>query len=411
MTLSPSTLQQASFKGANFLVDEAEYISGRKVAIFEYPNQDTRNVEDLGLLPPIIEINGIITGDNYYAARDALIAALTSPGSGELVHPFYGQMTVTADPFRLRESMTNFGAALFRMTFYTSSALPQPSLANNSLPQIGRLSEQLQGGILDDFESIYYLIYNAQQNYSAALSKMNSFVATLNRLTFGAIGNLSELNEFTSGLNNFSANLTQYVGDATSLGSQTQGVLTSLNNISSTPSTQYSINSQLFSFGSDDVPISIPPQVNSLQSSSNSAYYIREERLRNNYSINNLVNVSVIANAYVNASLMTYQSQDEIDTIQAQLEEQYQFIINSTGISPDTIGLLEDLRLQVTYLLEKLSVNVNRVISIYTPTIPLTILTYNYYGSLDDREPLSILNQLYNPALTSGDINIFTGEE
>ena len=123
-------LQSASFKGVSFLVESTTTNAGRKTVTHEYPNTNIRFVEDLGESQEVYQITGIITGTDYIQNRDALIAALKSAGRGELVHPFFGSVQVTAKPYSLSENMTNLGIARFSMTFEKSddSIYPNPSI-------------------------------------------------------------------------------------------------------------------------------------------------------------------------------------------------------------------------------------------------------------------------------------------
>jgi prophage DNA circulation protein len=397
MPFSLLNLQQASFKGAVFLIDDAELESGRKTATFEYPNQNTRFVEDLGLFPPIIEITGIISGENYVADRDALINALSSAGPGILVHPFYGAITVTLNKyFKLSERPSELGIAKFKMTFATTSAIPQPSLSNNNLPAIGDLSNRLNDASLSDFENLYNQIYKAQENFNDALNKMNSLFTTLNRITFGAI-DLDGLNDFNADLRENQADVTHWITDGTTLGMQTQDILNSANSVSSSPEDSINANSQLFGFGSDDTLIVVGDSA------------VKQERLDNRTAINDLVNITTLSNSYANAVQVNYTDSQQLDSVQQTLESQYQTVINSPNISSTTTQLLEDLRAQVTIFFQNTGRAVTQIIPIQTETIPLLVLTYNYYASLDNLNDLSALNQLYNPAMTSGEINIFTG--
>ena len=73
--------QAASFKGAKFLLKDDRTEGGRKTVTHEYPNRDTREVEDLGKLQKRFSITGIIhdgKDGGYFSRRDALISALES---------------------------------------------------------------------------------------------------------------------------------------------------------------------------------------------------------------------------------------------------------------------------------------------------------------------------------------------
>jgi prophage DNA circulation protein len=107
-------LLSAAFRGVRFNVRRNGFQFGRKVVVHEYPLRDTPYVEDLGRRARVMRIDAIIIGDDYRAKRDALIDAIESYGPGKLVHPYYGELTVSVDdsPASIDESDDMGGAAV-----------------------------------------------------------------------------------------------------------------------------------------------------------------------------------------------------------------------------------------------------------------------------------------------------------
>ena len=99
------TLREASFRGAPFEVEDADESGGRRLARHEYPLRDLPFAEDLGRKAGEWRIRAfIVQGRKYdYAqARDDLRKALNAYGSGTLIHPWLGEMTVAVDRSSLR---------------------------------------------------------------------------------------------------------------------------------------------------------------------------------------------------------------------------------------------------------------------------------------------------------------------
>lgn len=88
-------LRPASFRGVEFEVESNDGSFGRRIAVHEYPFRDLPYVEDLGRKAREIRIEAILLGDDYMAARDALIGAVEEEGPGKLVHPSLGELTVS----------------------------------------------------------------------------------------------------------------------------------------------------------------------------------------------------------------------------------------------------------------------------------------------------------------------------
>lgn len=88
-------LQPASFRGVEFHAVQRSATYGRRNQVHEYPFRDLPYVEDLGRMARSLRIVGFLVGKDVLRKRDALIAAIEQPGSGKLIHPTLGEMTVS----------------------------------------------------------------------------------------------------------------------------------------------------------------------------------------------------------------------------------------------------------------------------------------------------------------------------
>lgn len=119
-------LRPGSFRDVPFHIDSADQQGGRRQVVHEFPQRDDPFVEDLGLRPHGFSVDCLVLGADYMAARDALIAALDAAGSGTLVHPYRGSLTVSCETWRCRESSDQGGIAWFSIDFVTSAVAPRP---------------------------------------------------------------------------------------------------------------------------------------------------------------------------------------------------------------------------------------------------------------------------------------------
>lgn len=120
-------LRPGSFREVPFEVEAADQDGGRRQVVHEFAQRDDVFVEDLGLKPHEFRIDGYVLGAGYMAKRDALIAALDAPGSGALVHPYRGALTVACLRWSVRESAREGGIALFDMVFVRTAVAAAPS--------------------------------------------------------------------------------------------------------------------------------------------------------------------------------------------------------------------------------------------------------------------------------------------
>lgn len=85
-----TTLRLASYKNVPFRVESADGEVGRRTVLNELPFRDIPQGEDLGRAARAFTIVALFVGPDSAAAAKDLIDALESPGTGTLVHPFYG---------------------------------------------------------------------------------------------------------------------------------------------------------------------------------------------------------------------------------------------------------------------------------------------------------------------------------
>ena len=96
-------MQPASWNGVPFVVRSAGIRCGRRVVVHEYPYRDDVWVEDLGRAVRSFSFTGFLVGDDVYAQRDAMVAAVETGQPGQLVHPSLGSLTVSLTEFSATE--------------------------------------------------------------------------------------------------------------------------------------------------------------------------------------------------------------------------------------------------------------------------------------------------------------------
>jgi len=121
-------LQEASLRGVPFKVDEDEATFGRRVQVHEYPNRDKPWAEDLGRATRRFSVQAYLIGDDFFEQRNKLIEAIEKPGSCTLVHPYYGEMTVTVDDtVRVSHSVSEGRMCRVSFSFIESGELSFPA--------------------------------------------------------------------------------------------------------------------------------------------------------------------------------------------------------------------------------------------------------------------------------------------
>ena len=150
-------LQPGSFRGAAFLVDKHENEFGRRIDVHEFPLRDTPYGEDLGATGQRWTIDAYVIGPDYMSARDALKAACNQAGTGVLIHPYLGSLTVMCARARMGETKQEGGMARFQLEFVDAgdndvpSATDDTSTLSDQAGQDGR--DALVSGFGDSFDA------------------------------------------------------------------------------------------------------------------------------------------------------------------------------------------------------------------------------------------------------------------
>lgn len=118
------TLRPASFRGLAFAVRASRLEGGRATAVHRYPYRDVVWVEDLGQGVQSYTFDAFLVGDDVYAQRDALKAAIDTPGSATLVHPSLGEIEATAVKFAAGETADRGRVVDLELTFVQSPPRP-----------------------------------------------------------------------------------------------------------------------------------------------------------------------------------------------------------------------------------------------------------------------------------------------
>jgi len=390
-------LQEASFKGARFLIRSGSTAGGRKTVTHEYPNTDRRYVEDLGALQQTFSITGIThgKGSDYFVQRDNLINALNEGGSGELVHPFLGTFTVTSKPFTLSEDTTELGVANFSMTFERSDASIFPAQATSNKSLINRLSGNVTSSIQNDIGNIFNVSRQFASNFTDGVSILNEVVQAFQLGSDIIFKVTDQISPFNSTVDTFERNINQNITDPVNLGSDLTNIFNEYALLGTTPENQFTLDRNLFDFGATREPI-LPTTVQ------------RVQRIENRDIIDSAMRTNALALAYNITTDLTLDNVNQIDETAAILDDQYNFIIDDNNLSNDTVNILKDLRVEVRKFLDNERVTAFRIADVDTQEISTTLLAYQYYGNLDNVDQLIELNNTINTSFVSGETQVLT---
>jgi prophage DNA circulation protein len=176
-------LKPASFRGVPFQVDPAagvDLAAGRRTQIHEYPKRDKPYVEDMGRGTRLVRVDAYVSGVDYIAQSQALLAALETKGPGKLVHPWLGEMQVQCEELGQVHYDGGLRLATFRLSFVESGDLSFPTVAL-STQQASRTAAQS-------------LLTRASEWYATTFRVLR----TINRVAVAALGTYQRVLKFLS---------------------------------------------------------------------------------------------------------------------------------------------------------------------------------------------------------------------
>lgn len=398
-----SQTQAASFKNAVFLLRDDRTEGGRKTVTHEFPNRDTREVEDLGQMQKSFSITGIIHDGNgtYFTDRDALLEALESPGSGILVHPFFGSIQVSLINYVLTQSFTDLNRAVFAMTFevrqepvgFTLSDAPGTKAAA-SVNSGTAIQKILIDNITNNFKIGKFFSLNFTDAESVITELLNVFADNLNVLNTAP----DQLNDFNLTLNDFRDNLRSSINTPSILSGRFDDLFEQNAIIGKTSGNQIRISDRLFNFKSQfaDVPTTTVQRL---------------QRQNNRDIIQTAVKTNALKDEFIESQNIEFVTDIQVDERQAVLEGKFQELSETFETKPlalpdDLFAELQVLRNLTREFFDEQRVQAFRITSFATPDVPATVLSHRLYGSTENTQALVDLNESNNPTFLGGDLKV-----
>lgn len=166
-------LRQASFRGVRFEVEDVDAAGGRRVVLHEYPLRDTPFSEDLGRRARDFSVRGyIIQGRtyDYFGARADMLKALEAAGPGELVHPWYGEVSVVVEEYRLHETTAQGGLLELDIRFREAGQLANPTAATDTAKSVFSAATGVRSALKSSFLSAFSPALDEIDKLSSTLS-------------------------------------------------------------------------------------------------------------------------------------------------------------------------------------------------------------------------------------------------
>lgn len=155
-------LHPASFRGVPFHVESDSMPVGRRTQLHEYPQRDKPTVEDLGRVARETKLVAFVVGDDCYVLRDDLLLALDQPGPGELIHPWFGRMNVTATSCKVTHERREGGVVRFDLSFIEEGEKGFPAGVPNTAFHLEESSETLLESAINRYKAAMTVVNRAR---------------------------------------------------------------------------------------------------------------------------------------------------------------------------------------------------------------------------------------------------------
>lgn len=177
-------IRPASFKGAGFGVSGDDKEGGRRTVVHEFPQREEVYVEDMGAATTRFTVQAFVLGPDYMSERDELERVLSEPGPGTLVHPWYGEITVSQfAPYKVKHTAQDGGMAVFTLSFARDAEPSSPNSGVNQ--QIRSLNKSGAAGLLScaAFDAAFkiagetaYVVEQAYQAVTGAITRVQAIL-------------------------------------------------------------------------------------------------------------------------------------------------------------------------------------------------------------------------------------------
>ncbi len=381
--------RKARFRDAAFHVEaHTSDVGGRRTHLHEYPGRDLPLAEDLGAKAHTYDVNAYVIGDDYMAARDALIAACSKAGSGQLVHPYLGTRSVMCTGCRVQESTGEGRMARLTLSFVQAGEVSYPSATPNTAAKVESQAAVARAASADTFERAFTVDGLPQFVADGAADVAGQLAATL-----GAAPGLSAL--ASQAVKDFAGTAAQLVRDprglASAVQSTTLGVLQSAaGTLAGTVDLQAGLD--LATFGADlpSVPLTTASR---LRQAVNQTAFV--DLVRRTGVIETM--------AAVPAALL--ETRDEALDIAASIASAVDGIADAASRAGDdgVFDAVLDLHTAVAQDLSARAPDLSGVARLpVTATEPALVTAYRIYGDAARADELAARNAIRHPGFVPG---------
>ena len=376
-------IRPASWRGIRFFVQSSSIKAGRRTARHEYPLRNDPAVEDLGRATREFRLDGFVVGDDYMLERDRILESVEKPGSGVLVHPYFGRLSAVCEACEISETMDEGRAAAVRFVFVESGSLKFPTARPLGRGMVtgaaANLKKSASDDFLDRFNSLLGDLDDAVEAVAVVLDVMIEALNTPGAIASGVFGTLQKIDSLAA--------------DAATLLTTPDQFVTSVKNIVEGLGDFYMLRG--FVTGA------------TVADSTHGATPYDIQTNENHKAIERLFKRFALAELGLAVSDLSFASFDEAENTRDELSQLV--AVEESTADGLVYGDLVDLRTGIYEVITTQNADLARLESIeVTEPIPACVLAYELYDDPTRDAEIADRNKILDPLFSAGDLRVLS---
>lgn len=385
-------LQPASFRNVPFKVAGHELSGGRRIAKHEFAMRDTPYAEDMGRKSKDFSVDAYIVGDDYMTGRDALMRACDAFGPGELIHPYYGTISVNCDGFTLRETSSEGRICRFTLKFVESGQSETPASEVDGIAEAAACYATAKKESIADFIKSFkigglpdFALTDATKMIKGASDTLANIAASINTVASGKEG-------FLQPITAFSASISGLLATPGILANSLHSLFGTVTSLFDDPLIAAKKLQSMFGFGGDAVPFA--------QSTST-----RIQQADNRSAIFALVNQAAVMESARIAPTATFSTVNDAQALRDAITLQIDTLMDDPLMGDATYTALQAVRANIVNNLPPASVSLPNIVD-YVPliTLPALVIAHDIYGDASRDLEIVARNNIAHPGFVPGGV-------
>ena len=328
----------------------------------------------------------LFRSENYFSARDNLEKAFEQAGSGELVHPWRGSMTVAITDCRPSESIDQGGRQSWSVTFTQTGKNIAPNIRPDTVAIVDAAADNAIAAAENDFSETFAVDGLPEFVEADALTQIKTVLDTTLATVRGMLPDMTILPAFISNASSILTKATQLMRLPSNLATEISGQIAGILGLGQSPLAAFNALKSLFGF---------------THKAGTRTTAARIQLDNNRQAVANITRRTAIIEAARSSANINFDSRQQ--AVQARDAVVEAIESEQLSASDNVFNALADLRAAVVADVSTRAADLPELIT-YTPkaTLPAVILAYRIYGDANKDADIIARNHIAHPGFVRG---------